>query len=75
MPDALVYSTENPCAIVNQLLAKHGNDRDAALMGLFTKSCSNKAARELAVAFAACFGLSQAEFFREFQRLHGVNIA
>ena len=68
----LVYSTDDPCIAARLLLEKHGGDVDSAVTALTTPPCSYQTARQLADAFAECFGITAAAFVRIYRQAHRI---
>lgn len=66
----LVYSTDDPCPAARILLEKCGGDVELAVTRLTKPPCSYPEARQLADAFAECFGISSAEFVKIYWRAH-----
>lgn len=68
MIDTLVYSTD-PCAGIRTLIEKNGGSKEESLRRLFAPPCSYISAREMSVAFAECFEMTEAEFMIQFRAL------
>lgn len=59
----VVYSTDDPCALVRWALERHGRDVDPVIRVLAPpENCSYSTARITAEAFAHCLGLTPDQF-------------
>jgi hypothetical protein len=73
--DRFVWSTDDPCVAVTELLRRNNGDVDKALRALFGRSCSYLTARQLSVALAHCFDMTEDEFMRHFKRLRKLTLS